>query len=61
MARGRRFAPLWVYLWALFAVAFVQVALVPPREHEAAFNVTVFAGLAALVVVVITLLERARR
>jgi len=62
MARRRpRWAPLWVYLFGLFAVAFAQVALFPPREHGAAFNVAVFAGLGAAVVVVITLLERARR
>lgn len=62
MARRRpRWAPLWVYLFGLFAVAFAQVGLVPPREHGAAFNVTVFVGLGAVVVVIITLLERARR
>jgi membrane protein DedA with SNARE-associated domain len=58
--RRRRFAPLWVYLFGLFAAALVQVWLLPPREHSAAFNVAVFAGLAALVIVVVTRLEQRR-
>ncbi|MGI9053493.1 MAG: hypothetical protein ACR2HQ_12740 [Ilumatobacteraceae bacterium] len=54
----RRFAPLWVYLFGLFAAAVAQGALLTPREHSAAFNLSVFAALAVGVTVAITVLER---
>jgi hypothetical protein len=59
--RGRRFAPLWVYLFGLFAAAIAQTWLLPPRDHGAWFNVGVFVALASAVIVVLTLAERARR
>jgi len=56
--RRRRFAPLWVYLFGLFAAGVAQGSVLTPRVHSAAFNVTVFAGLAIAVIVTITVLER---
>ncbi len=58
--RGRRFAPLWVYLFGLFAAAIAQTWLLPPRQHSAWFNVVVFAAVAAAVILVLTVAERAR-
>lgn len=57
MTRRPRFAPLWVYLWGLFAVAIAQRFLFPPDERSTAFNVTLFFVLAAVVVAVLTLLQ----
>jgi hypothetical protein len=57
----RRFAPLWVYLFGLFALAFAQVLLLPPADHGAAFNVAVFAAGAIVVIALLTVLERRRR
>ncbi len=54
----RRYPPLWVYLFGLFALAFVQVFAFPPDEHTVAFNVAFFAVGAVIVVVVLTLLQR---
>ncbi len=56
----RRFAPLWVYLFGLFAAAIAQSWLLPPRQHGGWFNVAVFAAVAAVVILVLTLAERAR-
>jgi hypothetical protein len=61
---GRRrspLAPLWVYFFGLFGVAFLQRWLFPPDEHSVTFNVLLFAGLAASVVAVLTILERTVR
>lgn len=59
--RGHRYAPLWVYIFGLFAVAAAQRLLFPPAEHGVAFNVTFFIGAGAAVIVVLTLLERRTR
>ena len=56
--RMDRRPPLWVYLFGLFAVAFFQRWLFPPDEHSVAFNVVLFVGLAAAVVVLLTALQR---
>ncbi|MET0324678.1 MAG: hypothetical protein ABW219_05585 [Ilumatobacteraceae bacterium] len=55
---ARRFAPLWVYLFGLFAVAVLQTWLFPPGEHSATFNVVFFFAVGAVVVAVLTFLER---
>jgi tryptophan-rich sensory protein len=59
--RRAAFPPLWVYLFGLFAVAIAQRWLVPPDEHSVAFNVALFAVLALVVIVVLTLLQRITR
>ena len=57
----RRFAPLWVYFFGLFAVAVTQRLLFPPDEHSVTFNVLFFAGGAIVVIAVLTVLERVAR
>jgi hypothetical protein len=57
----RRFAPLWVYFFGLFALAFVQRFTFPPDEHSVAANVTFFAVGAVVVFVVLTIAQRASR
>jgi hypothetical protein len=54
----RRFAPLWVYFFGLFALAFLQRFAFPPDEHSVAFNVTFFAVGALVVIVVLTIAQR---
>jgi hypothetical protein len=61
MDRRRRTPPLWVYFFGLFAVAVLQRWLFPPDEHSVAFNVGLFFGLAAAVVIGLTVLERTVR
>jgi uncharacterized membrane protein YoaK (UPF0700 family) len=56
--RARRFAPLWVYLFGLFAVAVLQRLLFPPDEHSVTFNVVFFFAVGAAVIAVLTVLER---
>ena len=56
--RTGRFAPLWVYLFGLFAVAVLQQLLFPPDDHSATFNVVFFFAVGAVVTVVLTVLER---
>lgn len=56
--RTLRLAPLWVYFFGFFAVAIAQRWLFPPAEHSVAFNVILFFGLAAAVVILLTILER---
>ena len=56
--RARRFAPLWVYLFGLFAVAVLQAWLFPPDDHSVTFNVVFFFAVGAVVVAVLTVLER---
>jgi hypothetical protein len=58
---ARRFAPLWTYLFGLFALAAAQRVLLPPDEHGVAFNITFFFVGAAAVVVALTALERTTR
>lgn len=57
----RGFAPLWVYFFGWFAVAFAQRWLFPPDEHSVAANVAFFAAGAVLVAVVVTAVERRQR
>jgi hypothetical protein len=56
--RRRRWAPLWVYLFGLFAVATAQRLLFPPAEHTVAANVAFFAIVGAIVVAVLTAIQR---
>jgi hypothetical protein len=56
--RHRRFAPLWVYFFGLFALAFLQRFAFPPDEHSVAFNVTFFAVGAVVVILVLTIVQR---
>jgi drug/metabolite transporter (DMT)-like permease len=56
--RPRRFPPLWVFLFGLFAVAVLQTWLFPPDEHSVAFNVVFFFAVGAVVVALLTVLER---
>jgi len=60
-AHPRGFAPLWVYFFGLFALGVLQRWLFPPDEHSVAFNVTFFAVGAAVVLAVITVIERRTR
>ena len=55
----RRFAPLWVYCFGLLALAFLQTFAFPPDEHSVAANVTFFAAGAIVVIVVLTVAQRA--
>jgi hypothetical protein len=55
----RRFAPMWVYFFGLFALAFFQRFVFPPDEHTVAFNVTFFAVGAIVVIVALTIAQRA--
>jgi biotin transporter BioY len=55
----RRFAPLWVYFFGLFALAFFQRFTFPPDEHTVAANVTFFFVGAVVVIVVLTIAQRA--
>jgi hypothetical protein len=55
---GRRFAPLWVYLFGLFALATAMRLFFPPAEHSVAANVAVFGSGSVLVVVLLTAIER---
>jgi hypothetical protein len=57
-AAVRRFAPLWVYFFGLFALAFLQRFAFPPDEHSVAFNVTFFAVGAVVVFLVLTIVQR---
>ena len=54
----RIFAPLWVYFFGLFALAFLQRFTFPPDEHTVAANVAFFVGGAIVVFVVITITQR---
>jgi hypothetical protein len=56
--RARRFPPLWVYLFGLFAVAVLQRWLFPPADHSATFNVVFFLAVGGAAVAVLTVLER---
>jgi phosphatidylglycerophosphate synthase len=55
--RHRRFAPLWVYFFGLFALAFLQRFAFPPDEHSVAANVAFFVIGAVVVFVVITIAQ----
>ncbi len=57
----RRFAPLWVYFFGLFALAAAQRFIFPPDEHSVATNVAVFVVGAVVVVAAITAIERTSR
>ena len=59
--RRQGFAPLWVYLFGLFAVAAGQRLLFPPDQHSAATNVAVFTAASLIVVILLTVLERSKR
>ncbi len=59
--RRRPFAPLWVYFFGLFALAVTQRLVFPPDEHSVTFNVLFFAGGAAVVIAVLTILQRVTR
>ncbi len=62
MARSRRrYAPLWVYFFGLFALAAAQRFAFPPDEHSVAANVAVYLVGAVVVIVAITALERSSR
>lgn len=52
---------MWVYFFALFALAAAQRFAFPPDEHPVAVNVTVFAIGAVIVIAVVTAIERASR
>jgi hypothetical protein len=56
--RRGRFAPLWVYFFGLFALAFLQRFTFPPDEHSVAANVLFFAVGAVVVIVVLTIAQR---
>src|SRR4051812_31123776 len=56
--RDRRFAPLWVYFFGLFALAFLQRFTFPPDEHSVAANVLFFTVGAVVVIVVLTIVQR---
>jgi hypothetical protein len=56
--RARRFPPLWVFLFGLFAVAVLQTWLFPPDEHSVTFNVVFFFAVGGVVVALLTVLER---
>ncbi len=56
--RRHGFAPLWVYLFGLFAVAAGQRLLFPPDERSAAANITIFAVGSLVVIVLLTVVER---
>ena len=54
----RRFAPVWVYFFGWFALAFLQTFAFPPDEHSILANVAFFGIGAVLVFVVLTVLQR---
>jgi hypothetical protein len=56
--RRRSLAPAWVYMFGLFALAFVQRFAFPPDEHSVGANVAFFAIGAIVVFVVITFAQR---
>ncbi len=53
----RALAPAWVYLFGLFALAFLQRFAFPPDEHSVAANVAFFVIGAVVVFVVITIAQ----
>jgi hypothetical protein len=62
MPRHRRaLAPLWVYLFGLFALGAFQAVVFPPEEHSTAAAVAFFAGGAIVVTGVLTVLQRRMR
>jgi hypothetical protein len=61
LVRRGRFAPLWVYFFGLFALAFLQRFAFPPDEHSVAANVLFFVGGAIVVFVVLTIVQRTSR
>jgi hypothetical protein len=56
--RRRKFAPVWVYFFGLFALAFLQRSTFPPDEHSTGANVAFFVVGAVVVVAAITLAQR---
>jgi hypothetical protein len=59
--RRQRFAPLWVYLFGLFAVAALQRAVFSPGERSVAANVAFFFVGSVAVIAVLTVAQRATR
>jgi hypothetical protein len=57
--RRRSLAPAWVYMFGLFALAFLQRFTFPPDEHSVLANVAFFVIGALVVFAVITIAQRA--
>lgn len=59
MARRRRdFAPLWVYLFGLFALGAFQKLVFPPADHSTPAAVAFFVVGAIVVIALLTVLQR---
>lgn len=58
---ARRFPPLWVYFFGLFALVLTQRLVFPPAEHSTAATAAFFVVGALLVVVGLTVAQRASR
>jgi len=56
--RRRAFAPLWVYLFGLFALAGVQSLVFPPEDHSTGAAVAFFLIGAIVVIALLTVLQR---